>query len=50
MNNPRSRIRMLDGFIEGWIDFSDAGATARKDCTTAEAVIPELVEHEGTAA
>ena len=29
MKNPIPRIRMLDGFNEGWIDF-DGGAQARK--------------------
>ena len=42
MKNPRPRIRMLDGFNEGWIDFHDRGAKAikgrsqrrRGDCVT----------------
>ena len=40
MTNPTPRMRMLDGFNEGWIDF---GAGARKGTTTAQAVIDGLV-------
>jgi NAD(P)H dehydrogenase (quinone) len=41
--NPGPRIRMLDGFNEGWIDFSDRGANACKGTTDVEAVIATLV-------
>ncbi|HLH12084.1 MAG TPA: NmrA family NAD(P)-binding protein [Methylovirgula sp.] len=30
MKNPEPRIRMLDGFNEGWIDFQDKGSKAIK--------------------
>src|ERR1700704_3357831 len=42
--NPLPRIRMLDGFNEGWIEFSDYGRSAVKDTTTLDSVIAELVE------
>ena len=40
MTNPTPRMRMLDGFNEGWIDF---GPRSRKGTTTAQAVIDGLV-------
>lgn len=42
--NPLPRIRMLDGFNEGWIEFQDRGRSTRKGMTTLEAVIAQLVE------
>ena len=42
--NPLPRIRMLDGFNEGWIEFSDHGRSAIKGTTTLDSVIAELVE------
>jgi uncharacterized protein YbjT (DUF2867 family) len=42
--NPVPRIRMLDGFNEGWIEFSDGGRSAVKGTTTLDSVIAELVE------
>lgn len=41
MRNPGPRMRMLDGFNEGWIDFS--AATSRKGGTTLEQVVRKLV-------
>lgn len=41
--NPEPRIRMLDGFNEGWIDFRDQGWGAVKGTTALERVIAELV-------
>ena len=41
--NPAPRIRMLDGFNEGWIEFSDQGRSAVKGATTLDNVIAELV-------
>jgi NAD(P)H dehydrogenase (quinone) len=49
-NNPNPRIRMLDGFNEGWIDFPDGGANALKGSTDAETVIAALVQREAVAA
>lgn len=42
MRYPESRIRMLDGFNEGWIDFPDRDATL-KGRTTAHEAIAELL-------
>ncbi len=42
--NPAPRIRMLDGFNEGWIEFSDHGRSAVKGTTTLDSAIAELVE------
>lgn len=41
--NPQPRIRMIDRFNEGWIDFVDKGRTARKGAITIESVIAEMV-------
>jgi uncharacterized protein YbjT (DUF2867 family) len=41
--NPQPRIRMIDGFNEGWIDFADHGRTARKGSVTIANVIAEMV-------
>ncbi|WP_342627926.1 NmrA family NAD(P)-binding protein [Nguyenibacter vanlangensis] len=43
MNHPLPRIRMLDGFNEGWIDFADNGASAIKGPTPLADVIAKLV-------
>jgi NAD(P)H dehydrogenase (quinone) len=43
MKNPEPRMRMLDGFNEGWIDFQDGGSSAIKGPTSASAVIADLV-------
>ncbi|MDR6937460.1 NmrA family NAD(P)-binding protein [Luteibacter sp. 3190] len=40
MTNPEPRMRMIDGFNEGWIDF---GATALKGTTRIDEVIAGLV-------
>ena len=44
MKNPLPRIRMLDGFNEGWIEFE---GPSRKGETTIETVIAELVRRGG---
>jgi uncharacterized protein YbjT (DUF2867 family) len=41
--NPLPRIRMLDGFNDGWIEFSEHGRSAVKGTTALESVIAELV-------
>lgn len=46
MKNPEPRIRMLDGFNEGWIDFQDGGRKAIKGHTTVVAVIADLVARD----
>lgn len=43
MRNPAPRIRMLDGFNAGWIEFHDSGRKAIKGQTNAAAVIAALV-------
>lgn len=43
MKNPEPRIRMLDGFNEGWIAFEDDGRKALKGRIDADAVIAALV-------
>jgi len=43
MRNPEPRMRMLDGFNEGWIAFQDSGSRAIKGHTDALDVIADLV-------
>ncbi|MCV3208648.1 NmrA family NAD(P)-binding protein [Mesorhizobium sp. YC-39] len=43
MRNPLPRMRMLDGFNEGWIEFSSHGQSAMKGNTALERVIAQLV-------
>jgi uncharacterized protein YbjT (DUF2867 family) len=43
MRHPLPRIRMLDGFNEGWIEFTEHGRKAIKGTTALESVIAELV-------
>jgi NAD(P)H dehydrogenase (quinone) len=43
MKNPMPRMRMLDGFNEGWIEFQDRGTKAVKGQTSIDAVVAALV-------
>jgi uncharacterized protein YbjT (DUF2867 family) len=43
MKNPLPRMRMLDGFNEGWIEFADQGRSALKGPTGLAEVIARLV-------
>jgi NAD(P)H dehydrogenase (quinone) len=43
MKNPQPRMRMLDGFNEGWIRFGDGGNKTIKGSTSAAATIAALV-------
>jgi len=43
MKHPTPRIRMIDGFNEGWIDFKSGEANSRKERTTLESVLRSLV-------
>jgi uncharacterized protein YbjT (DUF2867 family) len=43
MKNPQPRIRMLDGFNEGWIKFSEHGVETIKGITRLADVIASLV-------
>jgi NAD(P)H dehydrogenase (quinone) len=42
MKHPLARIRMIDGFNEGWIDFEGDGAEHRTGRTPLEAVLKNL--------
>jgi uncharacterized protein YbjT (DUF2867 family) len=48
MRHPEPRIRMLDGFNEGWIDFPETDARVLKGATSAKEIIADLVR-DGTA-
>jgi uncharacterized protein YbjT (DUF2867 family) len=43
VKNPTPRIRMLDGFNQGWIEFVEGGANSQKGQTDLEAVLKELI-------
>jgi uncharacterized protein YbjT (DUF2867 family) len=47
MKNPLPRIRMLDGFKEGWIAFHDQGRLTTKGSTPLSEVIEELIAASG---
>ena len=47
MKNPTPRIRMLDGFNEGWIEFENGEAGSRKGELALKSVLQTLVEREG---
>jgi uncharacterized protein YbjT (DUF2867 family) len=49
MKNPRPRMRMLDGFNEGWIEFRDHGRSAVKGNTPLVDVITALVAGSAAA-
>src|ERR1700730_1143719 len=44
MKNPIPRIKMLDGFNEGWIEFESAEAGSRKGKVGLQAVLQTLIE------
>jgi NAD(P)H dehydrogenase (quinone) len=44
MKNPMPRIRMLDGFNEGWIEFESGQAGSRKGRTEMRTVLQALIE------
>ncbi len=43
MTNPMPRIRMIDGFNEGWIDFEGPPAEKRRGQVDLDTVLKELV-------
>ena len=43
MTNPTPRAQMVDGFNEGWIEFDDGGANARRGRISLDAAIGDLV-------
>ena len=49
MKNPIPRIRMLDGFNQGWIDFENGEAGSQKGSVALESVLKALIEGEGDA-
>ena len=44
MKNPEPRIRMLDGFNEGWIEFESGEAGTRKGVVRLETVVKKLLD------
>ncbi len=46
MKNPTPRIRMLDGFNEGWIEFESGQAGSRKGQVALKTVLKSLVERQ----
>jgi len=44
MKNPLPRIRMVDGFNEGWIDFESGQSGSRKAGTTLQTALQALVQ------
>jgi NAD(P)H dehydrogenase (quinone) len=49
MKNPAPRIRMLDGFNEGWIEFESREAGSRKGKVELRTVLQRLIESESTS-
>lgn len=47
MRHPEPRMRMIDGFNEGWIDFEGRIDSVRKGEVTLETVLKELVARAG---
>jgi hypothetical protein len=47
MNNPTPRIRMLDGFNEGWIEFENGEVGSRKGEVAPKTVLQTLIKREG---
>jgi len=47
MRNPQPRMRMLDGFNEGWIAFDPHSPRLRKGTTSVQAVVDALVRRGG---
>ena len=44
MKNPSPRMRMVDGFNEGWIDFEGGTAESRQGSITLDEVVSQLVQ------
>jgi uncharacterized protein YbjT (DUF2867 family) len=47
MKDPMPRIRMVDGFNEGWIEFEGEASSIRKGSVELETVLRELVSQAG---
>ena len=48
MKNPVPRMRMLDGFNEGWIEFEQGKSGSQKGSTSFEAALKSVIEQEST--
>ena len=48
MKNPIPRMRMLDGFNEGWIEFERGKPGSQKGNTNLETVLKSMIEQEST--
>jgi hypothetical protein len=48
MRNPVPRMRMLDGFNEGWIEFERGKSGSQKGNTSLEAVLKSVIDEEST--
>jgi uncharacterized protein YbjT (DUF2867 family) len=48
MKNPVPRMRMLDGFNEGWIEFEQGKSGSQKGSTSLESVLKSVIEQEST--
>jgi uncharacterized protein YbjT (DUF2867 family) len=48
MQNATPRIRMLDGFNEGWIEFEHGASNSRKGATRLETVLQSLIKRANT--
>jgi hypothetical protein len=46
MKNPTPRVRMLDGFNEGWIEFEAGEAGSRRGRVELDAVLKTLIGRE----
>jgi uncharacterized protein YbjT (DUF2867 family) len=49
VKNPLPRMRMLDGFNEGWISFEAGEASSRKGSVTLESVLQDLIKQQASA-
>ena len=47
MKNPIPRIRMLDGFNDGWIEFENGDAGSRRGEVAVKSVLQTMIEREG---
>jgi hypothetical protein len=48
VKNPFPRMRMLDGFNEGWIEFEVGEATSRKGEVTLQSILKDLIQQQAS--
>ena len=48
MKNPIPRMRMLDGFNEGWIEFENGEGSSRKGKVALKTVLTNLIDRQGS--